>query len=61
MTSYVQEFEKELKKSFFEIYERDNLFINWKVIHTTDNLPSEEIQMSKVRAEGADGYELVSK
>ena len=50
-------FENELKKSFFDIYKRDDIVIGWKVIHTTDELPSEERQMSKAKEEGEDGYE----
>ena len=57
MTSYVREFEKELKKSCFNIYEQDNLVINWRVIHTTDKLPSEEIKLSEMKEESEDGYE----
>ena len=57
MTTYVREFEKELKKSFFDIFQRDNLIINSKVINTTDKLLSEEVELSKVKEEGEDGYE----
>ena len=57
MSSYAQNFETELKKSFLAQQQRDNILVNLKVIHAADRPFSHDHQISKVKEEGEDGYE----
>ena len=57
MSSYAKDFKAELKKSFLAEQPGKNIRVKCEVIDTADRTLSHDLQISKVKEEGEDGYE----
>ena len=57
MSSYAKNFEAELKKSVLAEQPGKNIRVNCEVIETAEGTLSHDLQISKVKEEGEDGYE----